>query len=54
MAICQLALPPHTMTCTDCKQVWDPKPARGKDAPTTDSLEREAKQHFTTCPGRKT
>lgn len=51
MSISQDGMPPYTMTCSECGKVWLPKPARGKDAPTDASLDREAKRHFAECRG---
>ena len=51
MAICQLALPPYTMTCTDCHHIWNPRSARG-DAPTATSLDKQARDHMRGCEGK--
>jgi len=44
--------PPHTMTCDRCGAVWDPPPARGKDAPTDSSLDHSAITHWQECEKR--
>ena len=51
--IAQDALPPYTMTCRECGLVWEPRPARGQDAPTASSLDRETEQHFEHCEGKQ-
>ena len=54
MTIIQNAMPPFTMTCTACKQSWQPAPVtRGatRGQITDASLDKAAKDHWKGCPG---